>query len=200
MPELSLDFKWYRDPKGYRLIEAKPTGLRRGQSMLDWVIREEHFARIVRNGGKLQSYRPFDVSPKLFRIFIDKAKSESGVYDFVKRYGPLTYNGLKGRGEIVEEIMASAEDMSQAISGRILAMRLNPLNVSIMTEGGKLRLKLSPACLLDALWLQLAQAKDDRAGPRQCEQCGTMFMGRRADARFCSDDCRIKRNSLRRSL
>ena len=195
MPELSLDFKWYRDLKGYRLIEAKPVVLRRGQSILDVPFRRDQFARIVRNGGKLQSYRPFDVSSKLFKIFIDKAKTESGVYDFVTKYGPLTYEGLKGGGEIVREVMAQAEDMSQAIGGHTLAMPLNALNVSLYTERGRLRLKVSPTCLLDALWLQLAQAKDERAGPRQCEHCHTTFLGRRADAKFCSDACRIAFNS-----
>jgi hypothetical protein len=201
MPELSLDFKWYRDLKGYRFIEAKPVPLRRGQSILDVPFRGDwsEFARIVRKGGKLQSYRPLDVSSKLFKIFIDKAKTESGVYDFVTKYGPLTYEGLKGGGEIVRELMDRAEDMSQAIGGRILAMPLKPLNVSIHTERGRLRLKITPACLLDALWLQLAQAKDERAGPRQCEHCDKTFLGRRADAKFCSDACRIAFNSLERT-
>ena len=40
MPDLTLDFTWYRDPKGYRLIPAKVPKLRPGQSILDLPARD----------------------------------------------------------------------------------------------------------------------------------------------------------------
>jgi hypothetical protein len=196
MPDLTFDFTWFHDPKGYRLIPAKPITLRIGQSLLNIRSSDIQAARVVRNGGKLQSYRPFDVSKELFKIFIDKAKSESGVLKFIETFGPLTYDGLKGRGEIVPNMIDEADTMTEALRGRIIAMQLNTLKASIVTEGNKIRLKVSPACLLDALWLQVAQAKAD---VRQCLQCNTPFVGRRADAKFCSDACRIRYNSDQRS-
>jgi len=195
MPDLTFDFTWFRDPKGYRLIAAKPITLGRGQSRLDVRLGDIEAARVVRNGGKLQSYRP--VPKELVTIFIDTAKSESGVLKFIETYGPLTYEGLKGRGEIVEDMIDEAKTMTEALRGQIIAMRLNKLNVTIVTERHKMRLKISPTCLLDALWLQVAQAKE--ADVRECLQCHNQFVGRRADAKFCSDACRIKYNSMQRS-
>jgi hypothetical protein len=86
----------------------------------------------------------------------------------------------------------------------MVAIPLNKLNVTILANHkGEMRLKVSPACLLDALWLQLAQAKSVTTF-RDCLECGKSFAvgkgtNRRADAKFCSDECRVKYNSLQRS-
>ena len=95
--------------------------------------------------------------------------------------------------------------MSRAVRGQIIAMPLNRLNASIVTEHDGMRLKVSPECLRDALWLQLAQARTGGSADfRECLLCQTLFAtgigtDRRADAKFCSDACRIKFNSLKRS-
>jgi hypothetical protein len=203
MPVLSFDFTWYRDPKGYRLIPAKPIRLRKGQSILDTSPSDVQPARIVRNGGALQSYRPLVdefLSTRVVEQFM-ATTSEQGMLEFVKTFGPLTHDGLRGKGEIVPALIEQAETMSQVIHGGIVAMPLNKLNAAIIADNIALRLKLSPANLLDALWLQLAQS--NRHSFRHCLQCGKSFVigsgHRRTDAKFCSDDCRIEYNSLRRS-
>jgi hypothetical protein len=204
MPELVFDFTWYKDLNGYRLIPAKPITLRRGQSILDIPGHDIQPARIVRKGGELRSYRPLDKFPNLFRYFVGMPRTELGVLEFIERFGPLTYDGLRD-GEVVPGIIDSAENMAQVLRGRIVAIPLNKLNASIVTEDHAMRLKVSPVCLLDALWLQLAQAKvGGRASFRECLQCHTLFAtgigtDRRADAKFCSDKCRITFNSLKRS-
>ena len=178
---------------------------RRRQSILDVKSSDIQPARIVRNGGSLQSYRPLDKFPNLFRYFISIPKSESGVLEFVERFGPLTYDGLKRDGDVVPEVIDWAEEMSQALRGRIIALPLNKLNAAIVTDHNGIRLKVMPTCLLDALWLQLAQAKSHgSANFRECLKCHNLFMAgagadRRADAKFCSDECRIEFNSLKRS-
>ena len=94
MLDLSIDFTWFQDTQGYRLIPAKPIALRRGQSILDVPSREIQPARIVRHGGKLRSYQPFEFpSDLLIKEFIGATKSENGMLEFVKRFGPLTYEG-----------------------------------------------------------------------------------------------------------
>jgi hypothetical protein len=196
MPDLSIDFTWFRDPKGYRLIPAKPV-LRRGQSILDVPGSDIQPARIVRNGGALQAYRPFNVSSKLFENFINAAKTEIGVLEFVKLFGPLTRDGLRGKGDVVHGMIDQAEDMTNVLRGRIFGRFLAKLNVSISSERNGIHLKVEPPDLLSALWLQVAQAGRRRV--RECEQCHNPILGRRADARFCSDPCRIKYNSLERS-
>jgi hypothetical protein len=205
MPDLAFDFIWYKHADGYRLIPAKPITLRRGQSILDIPSRDIQPARVVCNGGSLQSYRPLDKFPNLFRYFIGMPHTEAGVLEFIEKFGPLTYDGLKKDGEVVPEVISWAEQMSLAVRGQIIAMPLNRLNASIVTEQGGMRLKVSPACLRDALWLQLAQARTGGSADfRECLQCQTLFAtgigtDRRADAKFCSDACRITFNSLKRS-
>jgi hypothetical protein len=194
MTELTLDFTWYKDPEGYRLIPAKVPKRREG---LDVPMTDIEPARIVRGGGRLQSYRPLEHFPKLFDRFINTATTENGVLQFVQKFGPLTHNGLRGKGDVVYEIM----DQARAMTGGPGTALVKKLNASITVERDGVRLKLWPACLLDALWLQLAQAN---TRSRMCPQCRKPFrtgvaVKRRKDARFCSDGCRIKYNSLERS-
>jgi hypothetical protein len=200
MPELTFDFKWYKHAGGYRLIPAK---LHRGSVMN---VRPDDIQppRIVPVGGPLQSYRPLDEFQNLFEHFIRVAKSEDGVLEFVKRFGPLTFGGLRKGGEDVPPIIDAVEEMREVQRRRTTAIPLEPLNVMIITDDeGRLRLKVSPRCLLDALWLQLAQASGS-ASFRECWNCHEPFVAgpkgnRRGDAKFCSDKCRVEFNSLQRS-
>ena len=160
-------------------------------------MRDIEPARVVRNGGELQLYRPLEHFPNLFDRFINTATTENGVFKFIENFGPLTYNGLQGKGDIVPDIIEQA----RAMAGGPGTALVKKLNASITVERDGVHLKLWPSCLLDALWLQLAQAN---TRSRLCPQCRKPFrtgvvVGRRRDARFCSDDCRIKFNSLERS-
>ena len=199
MPNLTFDFTWYIHARGYRLVPAK---LHRG-SVLDAQPDDIQPARIVPVGEALKSYRPLAKFENLFEPFIRSAKSEEGVLDFVTKFGPLTHDGLR-KGEEVPAIIDAAKEMSGVLHHRTIATPLSPLNVSIITDDQhRLRLKVSPKCLLDALWLQLAQASTS-ASFRECWNCHEPFVAgpkgnRRGDAKFCSDKCRIEFNSLQRS-
>ena len=66
------------------------------------------------------------------------------------------------------------------------------------------RLRLMPQSLLDALWVQLGQVLSGSATIHQCQHCGQWFesgagTGRRADAKFCSNEHKIAFHSLKRS-
>src|SRR5262245_2616986 len=53
-------------------------------------------------------------------------------------------------------------------------------------------LQLQPPTLLDAIWLQFGQAITSNAKLRFCLQCSKpLEPGKRADAKFCSDGCRV---------
>ena len=201
MPDLTFDFTWYRHARGYRLIEAKPIRRRRGQSLLDAAVGDVEPARIVPNGGQLIRYRPLDEYDTLFEQFIREARSEAGLLAFMNKFGPLTNDGLRKGREVAWNIIDEAKRMASTV-----AAVLNPLRASIVTDDGRMRLRVSPACLLDALWLQFAQAQSNGVALRQCQNrnCAEMFVAgvkgnRRGDARFCSDECRIQHNSLERS-
>ena len=196
MPKLVFDFTWYKDSKGYRLVPGKPVKRKPGQSFLDAVLdmpmADIQPMRIVRNGGALRRSEPMKIE-RLFEQFA-KIENEVDVLKFVERHGPLTT--LRGKGDIVLKLIHEAEDMRRGVS-----KSLAKLNVSIVSTGGETRLILRPACLLDAIWLQYAQAS---TRSRRCPQCHKLFLvgaaaGRRKDARYCSDECRVKFNSLERS-
>jgi hypothetical protein len=197
--DVTLDFTWYKDPKGYRLIPAKPLKLK---PVSDVLVSDIRPARIVRNGGALQSYRPFEIEPRLHDQFLKLAKTESGVFKFVETFGPLTHEGLGTKGDVVLDIIKRANDMTRLLRGGIVAFPLGPLQTTILSDRkGLMRLEVRPRSLIDALWLELSQDKS-RTEFRKCNECGETFRvgpgARRADARFCSDECRTKHNNERR--
>jgi len=201
MPVLTFDFKWYKHAGGYQVVPAKLLRER----VLDARPDEIEPAKIVPKGGRLESYSPH-VDETLFEYFLDKAKSERGVLEFVTNYGPLTNNGLRKGSEVVQKIIDAAKEMEDVLRGRMFAMPLSPLNVSVVSDDRRTRLKVSPKCLLDALWLALAQVKSSGVRFRECEngKCRKLFVAgvsgnRRRDAKFCCDKCRIEFNSLQRS-
>jgi hypothetical protein len=223
MAQISIEFDWWRDPKGYRVAAAEPQGKRSSLVYHPFGIRvlrdHRHALRIIRCGKRLTRYRPLDTIDTLFRVFANTAKSATGVLDFVQRYGPLTLEGLdQKKGETVDQLLVHAETMRDALSyaggdkslqALLVGSQVNPLaNIKVAlvmdptTSGPKLQ--LSPSTLLDALWLQLGQQMSGGANIRRCLQCGEWFengpgAGRRLDAKFCSDEHRIIFNSQKRS-
>jgi hypothetical protein len=200
MPNLTFDFTWYKDSKGYRLDEAMSPVRKRGQSeaeaVLEMPAKDIRPARIVRNGGSLQPYQP--LNPKIGNLFepFSKIETEGAVLKFVKVFGPLTLSGLRGKGDVVEELIGEAKDMRSGVR-----KHLGKLNVTIDTISDETQLRVRPVCLLDAIWLQYAQAN---ARSRQCPQCDEWFLvgpgtDRRADAKYCGEKCRVKCLSLKRS-
>jgi hypothetical protein len=187
MPQLEFDFTWYKDAKGYRLTPERGRGL-------DAPAWEVQPARIVRNRGRLLPYEPLRIED-LFERF-SRIKTPEDVLRFVETYGPLTHSGLRGKGDVVHDLIAEARDMRSSVS-----KPLGRLNVTIRNAVSETRLRVRPASLLDALWLQFAQAG---SRSRECPQCHERFLvgvaaRRRADAKFCSAECRKRFNSLRRS-
>lgn len=58
-----------------------------------------------------------------------------------------------------------------------------------------LHLRVAPANLISAIWLQFALAVEGNKDHRQCEQCRKWFevgASLREDAKFCGDPCRFK--------
>jgi len=174
---------------------------------------------VYRRGDKLASYRPLEVFDSLYAKFA-KVYTADDVLFFIERFGPLTRDGFDtAKGELVDGVLAHADAMrdlfrfssgDRARRAKVIAsLQLNPfselevtLELDAAIEG--LKLRLSPTSLLDAIWLQCAQELLGGATVRQCRSCGGWFetgprTGRRADAKFCSDEHRIAFNSLNRS-
>jgi hypothetical protein len=209
-----IDFTWHRDANGYRLIPKKPSPARRpGQSTMDWFLgmkaSDIQPARVVGKGGPLRSYRPLDKFPDLFKIFVKIPRTPEGVRKFISKFGPLTRSV---KGDSVPAVLDVADMMQKRLHG--LSPRLGgradiPLSnlrfwLANDRATGGITLKIAPATLRDALWLQLAQNLSSGIKVRQCRHCNEWFRagpgtGRRADAAFCSDEHRKRYNSLERS-
>ena len=214
MTVLQMDFIWHRDAKGYQLIPEKPFPPRRpGQSALDRAramkVSDVQPARVVGNGGLLRRYRPLDEFPGLFEIFVKIPRTPEGVLEFIRKFGPLTRSV---NGDWVPTVLDVADSMQKELHG--LSPRLGgratiPLtNLHAWLANDRatdgITLKIAPATLLDALWLQLAQNLSRGVKVRQCRHCNEWFRagagtGRRVDAKFCSDEHRKRYNSLERS-
>jgi hypothetical protein len=221
MAAIEIDFEWWKCRTGYELVREAwrggddglvhhPTGIR----VLPRHVMEKA-AYLVRRPGPLAPYRPLDKFAGLARIFASDVKKPSDVVSFVKRFGPLTREGLHpDMGECIDETIIHAEAMHELLataaqSKRLVEMQANPLSnieAALVLDplSGRTRLQLKPSSLRDALWLQLAQALSGDAPLRLCAHCGVWFevgrhTGRRLDAKFCSDEHRITFNSLKRT-
>jgi len=207
MAKLVIEFDWERDPKGYRLVE------------------DSRSTRVVRNGkGRapkdFEHCRPLSSTDLLFRVFVNIATTPAGVWEFVRRYGPLTRDGWdSNKGDDVRLVISNAEHMRQLLryfSGnekrphlavsRHQATQSSSLEAQVIWDPATMvpRWELRPRTLLDALWLQFGQALTRGGRISQCQHCGNWFeagrnTGRRLDAKFCSDEHRTSFNSLKRS-
>jgi hypothetical protein len=219
MAHLLIDFVWWRDAEGYRLVADgtppeplvfHPLGIR--------IVSATKPLRLVRLGGDLIPYRPLDQFGTLFRIFANDVKTPKDVLAFAQKFGPLTVAGLdKALGEPAHDTVVHAEGMREFLSfargdkrllERGIDAQLNPLgqiDIALVLDPAtnKPKLRLSPSSLLNALWVQFGQALSGDTGLRQCQHCGAWFetgvgTGRRLDAKFCSDEHRIAFNSLKR--
>jgi hypothetical protein len=220
----SIDFEWWRDNAGYRYVPAAPGNPEPSEMSAKYQIIAPIMgpagkpARIVRRGGKLVPYRPFDKVHGLYRLFAHRGTIAEELLDFVNRFGPLTEEGNRDSGEEVLFAFAHASAMREVLScpmterpayfsrfgdkglawSRIdVALAFNPMT-------GKPQFRLTPPTLVNALWLELGQALVSDASIRNCMHCGGWFeagpgTGRREDAKFCSDAHRIAFNSRRRS-
>jgi hypothetical protein len=187
------EFTWRRHPRGYRLWDSD--------------------TRIVASMPKEETYKPFERNENLFGEFASIQKTPEALLDFITKYGPLTLEGQQEPGEDVAAALEAASAMAgvlQAVARPSLTQlppqrRSVRLTLQITAAGGGRPVTTAvPDTLLDAIWLQLAEALSGDAQIRRCLQCNAWFaaggnFGRRRETKFCSDEHRILYNSLKRS-
>jgi hypothetical protein len=201
----TFEFTNWRDPEGYRISDRRPAEPR----------------RIVRKGKGATPWVPLHPLAKtrdLFLIFARTANTAEGLLSFIQTYGPLTYYG-NAQGELVDDLIIHAGGMRgliDSISSHALrdpALEGNydvapgcTVNAVVVWDsiGKNYRWEFRPSTLLDGLYLQMGEAITRGAQIGKCAHCGDWFeagqgAGRRAGAKFCSDDHKITYHSLRRS-
>jgi hypothetical protein len=231
-----VDFRWFRDPfeSGWHLTKEMPA-LPVPSSSVDprgeagtlylatyTVGISRQPARIVYRGSGLQSYRPLEHFPKLFETF-SKVITPEDLLSFVKRFGPLTHEGVDGRGDNVEHLLPHAKQVRILIDAyvgerrREIAAILGPKGIPLAEAPigdvrvepvfdpatGTLRLQFVPRNLLNAIWFKLAEYLGGNPNLAECPYCGQRFergraTGLRSDAKFCSEPHRIAFNSKNR--
>jgi hypothetical protein len=196
---IRIDFTWHRHTKGYRIKDG----------------------RVVANSNDYETYRPLDEYSTLYKIFADQCRTQKGVLGFTEKFGPLSTHpgtlltiralGLAGArgtvGDLVRDVIEQADLMNKYLSGYsrgIPQIPLTNIEAVLVPDDQTVRIKLSPSRLIDAIWLQMAQASTSGRGIAECLHCGNWFevgpgTGRRADAKFCSDQHRIEFHSQARS-
>jgi hypothetical protein len=219
----SIDFEWAFDEAGYDWVAGGPAGPDDEKSLLGDVYSIIHHRpirldRIVPRGGNLKTYRPFEQVPGLFRLFSKLATTPEGLLEFVTRFGPMIPDGNRKSGEDALIGLTAAQGMSKLLIqyssdprtcfsqfgeeglgwSRIdVYLAFNPIT-------GRPHFKFTPPTLVNALHFEMGEFLTRDAQIRGCVHCGEWFetgpgTGRRADAKFCSDDHRIVFNSLKRS-
>ena len=208
-----IELEWKRDSKGYRLKPAVPATAAAAATLV--LGGEGEPERIVRDGGKLESYRPTAQYDRLFVNFAN-ISSVDGLLGFVNQYGPLTGAGNDSVGDSVEELLRQARDMKRLIEPLKKAQLgerlldgptglLGRAEVSlVLDENRRCVLRLTAPNLLTALWLQFGQAAAGGVQLRTCQHCQDIFSvgpgtGRRLDAMFCSAKHKRTHFSLKRS-
>jgi hypothetical protein len=145
--QMEISFRWWRErnPKDYEIKNA-------GMKHLPGILRDD-WPTIRAKGVALDPYNPLDEFPDLYERFAD-IKSEGDVVKFVRVYGPLTHDGLKGKGDTIHIIHRQAESM--AAGDLHVGSVLCPLHAVLVAAHDGIILQVKPTNLLGALWLQFA--------------------------------------------
>lgn len=180
--------------------------------------------RIMRVGGSLVPCAwPLSLDAAL-QAFVNKPATPEGMLEFVNGFGALTNSGnIMGIGQPVAEaielhagmtsMVGAAATLNRTEKRKALAqflgadgIRLNGVDVQLIFDAQTQALRTLQVAhdLATALWLRLLIMLVGNVALRRCEHCGELFSagpgtGRDAKARFCSDDHRIRYNSLRRT-
>ena len=199
----AFEFTNWRDPEGYRISDGRPAEPR----------------RIVRKGKGDTRWVPLNPLAKtrdLFLIFARTADTAEGLLSFIQTYGPLTYYG-NSQGELADDLIIRARGMRGLVDSISSHAQRPALEDGDVAPGATFnavvvwdsitknyRWELRPSTLLDGLYLQLGEALTRGAQIGKCAHCGNWFeagagAGRRAGAKFCSDDHKIAYHSLKRS-
>lgn len=196
--DLLFLFSLERNQKDY--VEVMPEERRQRPTFVGRVLLGQ-VPPIVAKGVCLDRYQPLKEFPDLYARFA-KLRSQEDVVKFVRAYGPLTEEGLHGgKGDDLFHGLRQAESM--AAGNLHVGLVLCTLNAKLVADYNGIHLKAEPINLLDALWLQFAQASSKGLANR-CEQCGKLYATgpdakRRRHTKFCSVKCKTKYHSLKRS-
>lgn len=202
MPKLKINFEWFRDEDGYRVVGAHD---------------QPNRSKIVRKGGPLRSVRPLEFHGHLFQQFADLPGTEESCLEFVCHFGFLGVSaGERGddrrfgflgvsaggrgddrrerpiydppEGEYLFQWWAAITDLRVQLEGWRsfgsglppgFVERLKPAEMIARLQergpGERPALSLQPKSLLGAIHIQFFEFVASGKDLRACEQCGKWF-------------------------
>jgi hypothetical protein len=198
--QADINFTWWRERNQKDYVEVMPEVRRQRPTFVGRILLGQT-SRIVAKGVCLDRYQPLKEFPDLYARFA-KLRSQEDVVKFIRAYGPLTEEGLKG-GKGDDTFMGLRQAESMAAGNLRIGLVVCNLSARLVADHNGLCLQAEPSNLLDALWLQFAQATSKGLANR-CEQCGKLYATgpdtkRRRHTKFCSVKCKTKYHSLKRS-
>ena len=211
-----LSFTTYRDAKGYKIEGTVPPQPPRRRAAGEFLARMT-YGRL----GEPEGYGPWisgyivGLSDQRLPVLLDEypnaftdfaaVETTTDLRNFIGKYGSLT----KTKRQLAFPLVAEARQLRNAMRARkgvTFLANIVDLSASLINDGktGELEAYLVPSSLLDALWLQFQQSTASGAVFRNCLACNNQFAvggnsGRRPFAKFCTDECRMRFNSLARS-
>jgi len=200
-----IDFEMVRHVRGYELVESGPKKAATGPATRLLAPRGPF---LIPKGKAVETYRPLEGFPALFRELADLRKEPPAILKFANRFGLLSLPKESPRSirEDVSDWYELIDRMREAIEARERqewwrltseSALFGRADIRLVAPQGDApaRIKIVPWSLRSALWIQFATATAANARLKACEQCGKWFQhgtgtGRRKTARFCADACR----------
>ena len=146
-----------------KVIEAPRSGLS-GEALLDKAPLSVAADRIVPKRKCLDRYQPLEEFPTLWERFARIEKREDAIR-FVRTFGPLSQAGLRGKGDIIYDILREAESMRRESIG--------PTKLYAKIDNGQLR--VNPAfSRRDLSAIYEGQIRGPRNRCPQCNPAGTL--------------------------
>jgi hypothetical protein len=222
---VSADFTWQKDKSGYRLVKAKSAS--RGKSTAYRILPNGGERILIQPMEKKDLYLLFSYvdSPEKLLAFVEQ-NGLLGNQEFLKYRkhhfrgdwadGSRSVSSETVEGMPVDKYLEQAALFHEALAQKkagpeALAAYLKSTGAPGASLGhlhlipdkfSGARFKIVPTDLMQALWFQLGHVLASNVKMGTCLLCGQLFEagagGRRADAKFCSDDHRVLYNSLNR--
>lgn len=215
-----FEAEWQVDQHGYEAIY--PTAEERERPRR--LIEGDPSPRIVRNGGPLRAYRPFQDHPGLFLEFGNCEETPEAAAAFATKYGllgaysfdlevpndedfSLWLNSIRNMRRMVGEIEARIQnDEPLADLAALFEQSVRPwFTIGIdIRAGRKPRPVVVPRTLIGVMWLQVLGQITSGLRFRQCKACPSWFRygpgtGHRSTREFCSNRCRVAWNRAQKA-
>lgn len=219
MTQFHINFVWQRDDSGYRFekddrdrqLIVRNGGAQVSYRPLEIDVLYAIFAEVSDPKKLLDFVRLYGPLTKAGQL-VETAKKPSTK---ISRGRKIEITEVHV-GDDVDEIVANAvwfkavltpNTKMRALKGR-LSQQPKPLRIAdarLVFERNDLNIEFWPETLLDALRLQLSLALLGTVKLAHCNYCMTPFSvgsgtGRRADAKYCSNEHRVLFNSKKRSV